>query len=406
MELRNTRDVLVLFLCGMGYFAVCSELVLYVFIGEAVQNTFGLDSYGTGTEKYIFAILPSASAFCSLIGALVFGSICDSYGRRVPFLVSIWVSAVFGLLSAFASSFALFVSLRCLCAFGGGGLGVVDFVFFLETIGTSSSQSLRHSYALSVFALGCIGVIYLAALNLVLDNWKVLVILASVPLFISGVVRLFVSGETKSYRPLTLEEEVDEPLTTPLNTRLVLYGLWGTQTILYWGITLFLPEFLTRSGASSKWTLFYMVLSELPGCAFLLFLIKICKLSEPFALRVHYSGALAVLILLCFQWEGPVVSFLCCMVYFFFIPTWAVLLFISPLYFPSNTRGRHTGVLQAIQSLASVLSPFISSWVIGPHFPSVYAAPWTSCLFLLLSLSSLLRPWSPRVRSSPEGYSK
>ena len=117
-------QIKMLVLAGGGYFAVCSELLVFVFLSRPVKAEWGLDDM-------MFPWLPFCSGIGGIIGGFAFGIVSDRFGRQKPFIISTAFVAVFGTVSAFAPSFWLLVFFRSLVSVGTGGLESVDFVLLL-----------------------------------------------------------------------------------------------------------------------------------------------------------------------------------------------------------------------------------------------------------------------------------
>ncbi|XP_063048214.1 solute carrier family 22 member 7-like isoform X2 [Engraulis encrasicolus] len=69
-----------------------------------------------------------------MFGALTFGSLSDRYGRRNMLLVSYILGMVFGLISAFSTSYIMFAVLRFLTGFGITGIPIVSSVLVVEWV--------------------------------------------------------------------------------------------------------------------------------------------------------------------------------------------------------------------------------------------------------------------------------
>ncbi|XP_016562339.2 organic cation/carnitine transporter 7 isoform X4 [Capsicum annuum] len=119
-------QVLVLIYAGMGWISEAMEMMLLSFVGPAVQSAWGLSTH----EE---SLLTSVVFAGMLVGAYLWGSISDKYGRRRGFLMTAVFTATAGFLSAFSSNFPLLIILRCLVGIGLGG-GPVLSAWFLEFI--------------------------------------------------------------------------------------------------------------------------------------------------------------------------------------------------------------------------------------------------------------------------------
>ena len=73
-----------------------------------------------------------------------------------------------------------------------------------------------------------------------------------------------------------------------------LFGAWLFQGLANWGLTLFLPEYLTTKGAiSAKWTIFLMVACELPGILLAFCLVDVRPIGRLNLMRALFALAAA-----------------------------------------------------------------------------------------------------------------
>lgn len=66
-----------------------------------------------------------------MVGGFIFGTISDRYGRKKPFIISLAILAVSGILSAFPPVFPVLILFRTFIAIGTGGIEAVAFVLLL-----------------------------------------------------------------------------------------------------------------------------------------------------------------------------------------------------------------------------------------------------------------------------------
>jgi MFS family permease len=101
----------------------------------ALQPEFNLsDSFA--------AVATTCSMFGMFVGALLWGFSSDKYGRKLPFLGTLVVASVFGILSAFALEIRLFCVLLFGMGVGVGGSLPTDGALFLEFVPMKQSMYL------------------------------------------------------------------------------------------------------------------------------------------------------------------------------------------------------------------------------------------------------------------------
>ncbi|XP_068457072.1 solute carrier family 22 member 6 isoform X2 [Clinocottus analis] len=115
-----------------------------------------------------------------LVGALVFGSMSDRYGRRILLLISNLLMAVSGTCVAFSNSFALYCLFRFGCGMALSGLGLNTFSLILEWIPTNVRTVVGtitgYSYTL--------GQLFLALIAYFVRDWRWLTLAVSLPFYV------------------------------------------------------------------------------------------------------------------------------------------------------------------------------------------------------------------------------
>ncbi|GAA5990038.1 hypothetical protein JCM11641_001483 [Rhodosporidiobolus odoratus] len=136
-----------LILCGLGWAADNMWLQCIAVILPRVQKSFRVEDQWIG--------LLSTSTFAGMmVGACGWGSYSDAYGRLPAFNLTLLLTAIFGVASAFAPSFGWLCFALFLLGTGVGGSMPTDGTLFLENIPKTSHFLLT---GLSVFfSLGAI----------------------------------------------------------------------------------------------------------------------------------------------------------------------------------------------------------------------------------------------------------
>ncbi|XP_077381422.1 solute carrier family 22 member 7-like [Festucalex cinctus] len=112
------------------------------------------------------------------LGAAVFGTLSDRFGRKTMLLVSYVTTAFFGLASALSYNFPMFAVMRFLTGFGCSGIIVIPMVLCLEWMDN------RHRSAVGIF-VGldwCVNTMLLAAVAYFVNEWRYLSAVANIPL--------------------------------------------------------------------------------------------------------------------------------------------------------------------------------------------------------------------------------
>ncbi|KAJ8384790.1 hypothetical protein AAFF_G00198760 [Aldrovandia affinis] len=118
-----------------------------------------------------------------MIGAVVFGSLCDRFGRKSMLLVSYLLSVSFGFASAFSNSYLMFVIMRFFTGFGLAGISIISIVLSIEWV------DIKHRTFIGVIGSmsWTLGNMLLAGLAYLVNNWRLLIITVTSPLGLAVV---------------------------------------------------------------------------------------------------------------------------------------------------------------------------------------------------------------------------
>ncbi|XP_012506951.1 PREDICTED: solute carrier family 22 member 13-like [Propithecus coquereli] len=115
-----------------------------------------------------------------LVGALIFGPLCDRIGRKATILVQLLLFAIIGMSTAFVPSFELYMALRFAVATAVSGYTFSNVTLLTEWVGPSwRTQAVVLSHC--VFALGQM---VLAGLAYGVRNWRLFQIAGTAPVLL------------------------------------------------------------------------------------------------------------------------------------------------------------------------------------------------------------------------------
>jgi len=270
------------------------NFVLISFISPCAEAEMGLSTFQT-------SFLTGAVFIGAMLGAVVFGRLSDSNGRRVSYGLSLLMCGIFGVATYFTFGYIDLVIYRTSLGFGIGGAAVVPLVYGAEVVPVSVRG--RASLAQSVFwAMSATGACLLGWWLLESRGWRLIALVVSIPTILGT---LFLPTLTESPRWLLLQGRVQEaeqalriiakrnkhdlgkfslkpmPPLEPrgdicstmfsknlIGTTLVLLGCWAIQTFNYYGIVLVITDDVFELSS---------------GCSFDFLQLTISTLSEPIA---------------------------------------------------------------------------------------------------------------------------
>ncbi|KAM3390121.1 hypothetical protein ACQJBY_011976 [Aegilops geniculata] len=149
-------------------------------------------------ERYKVGLVQAVFFAGCMIGAGVFGHLSDSFlGRKGSLQVVCFLNALFGLLTALAPSYRVYVVLRLLTGFSTGSIGLCAFVLATEPIGPSR----RGTAGMSSFYFFSGGIAALAGVAAMFQSsWRLLYVVTSLPslVFVLAVMP-FISESPRWY---------------------------------------------------------------------------------------------------------------------------------------------------------------------------------------------------------------
>ena len=178
-------QVLAFLLAGLGYISYGLENVTFTFINEPIGKLWN-------TTTLHFSILPAMTSVSNIIGALLFGSLTDLYGRIWPFSLCIGTVGVFTLASAFATSFWGFCALRLIVSIGTGGIPTFIFPMLMEFLPVKNRGKIASLVKVIQMTGSCIavGIAWWLIPTYTHNGWRYFVIAISIPSLFTTVLRI------------------------------------------------------------------------------------------------------------------------------------------------------------------------------------------------------------------------
>ncbi|XP_068135739.1 solute carrier family 22 member 7-like [Hyperolius riggenbachi] len=116
-------------------------------------------------------------------GSLICGFLSDRFGRRKILLVSLLISSVFGVMSAFSSSYIMFSACRLLSGVGLMGMTLISITLVLEW-----TDVTHRTFCGTISSMGwTVGYMILALLGYLIRDWRWLLLATTAPCLIAIV---------------------------------------------------------------------------------------------------------------------------------------------------------------------------------------------------------------------------
>jgi putative MFS transporter len=377
-----------LFLCGLGWAADAMEVLLVSFAMPSMSAEWALSKAQT-------SLLATAIFIGMLVGALFWGRLADRVGRKICFVLTIVVYSVFGGLSALSSSFEAFLVLRFLTGIGVGGALPVDYGMFSEYL-PPKNRGRRLVFLEAFWALGSILAALLAWLIVPRLGWRALFAASAVPAFLLIWVR---RGVPESPRYLYSRGKADEAravlervaaangtslpegeLVPPagagksriaallepklLRTTLLLWLVWFTISIGYYGAFTWLPSWFRAKGfalPSVYLNSLIMALAQVPGYFSAAWLVEKWGRRRTLGAYLLSSGVFAWLFALAVTPTSVVLTAV--LLSFFALGAWGALYAYTPEAYPTSIRTTGIGAASAMTRIAGAIAPSIGALV-------------------------------------------
>ena len=210
--------------CFFGWTLDAFDFFILTWCLDSVASTFHISAKAvTLSLTWTLCMRP--------VGALLFGALAERFGRKRILMLNITCFTVFGLSSAFAPSFGVFLVTRALFGIGMGGEWGVGAALAFETLPTEGrgffSGVLQEGYSTGNLLAGALyGIAYALIFphlhNAALTNWRALFVLGTIP---SLFVLWLLSGCAESPAWLATRNAVKEKAAdaVPLLRQIVHY---------------------------------------------------------------------------------------------------------------------------------------------------------------------------------------
>ncbi|XP_035382548.1 solute carrier family 22 member 13b isoform X1 [Electrophorus electricus] len=330
-----------------------------------------------------------------LVGALVFGSMADKYGRRLVTLFSLTLQFLFGVGAAFSPNFYVYVALRFVVGTSISGISINTYVLGTEWCGTSR----RALFTILSHCCYALGLMLLSGVAYGIRNWRVLQLVLSAPTLLLCVYYwilpesarwLLTQGRQEEAKKTILNaarvnrrkipEYLLDKLEAENTTRtgnmldlfrvkdlrkraLILSYIWFVTSLVYYGVSLNVGNF----GLDIYVTQLIFGIAEIParlGCFPLIeyFGRKICQCV------VLLLGGTACLVILAIPTEFPVVVTVIAVIgKFSLAASFSIVYVYTAELYPTVVRQNGIGLNSMCARVAGILAPLIGLLAVYHH---------------------------------------
>ncbi len=375
-----------LILCGIGWLFDSLDVGIITFVMTALGRDWNL-------SPSVLGLIASTGFVGMFVGALLSGRLSDKLGRKTLFQITLLLYSIATFLNAFAWNVLSMLVFRFIVGVGlGGELPVVS--SYLTEFVPKEHRGKFLVILESFWAFGWILAALIAFLVIPKVGWRVAFMIGGIPALYVAVLRRaipesprwleeknrhneaeevlkMIESQASELRPIepieaeniTKRARIGELFTGQyLRRTVMLWVLWFTLVFGYYGIFVWLPTLLYKSGYTMVKSFEYVLiitLAQVPGYYSAAFLIDrlgrkrvlsvYLLLSAFFALLYGYSRSITEILI-----TGSLISF-------FNLGAWGAVYAYTPELYPTRLRGTGVGTASAVGRVGGILAP----WIVG-----------------------------------------
>ena len=417
-------------LAGLTSLAFGLEMVLFAYLDIPLQAQWNISSVQ-------YAALPAMTGVGNILGGVLYGFLCDHYGRVWPYALILAHIGVVGLASALSETFLALVLLRTFVSVAVTGASTVMFSTLVEFLPVRN----RGKIMVTVLLIESVGICMMAGLSWWLitayptNGWRYVLVAAAIPYFIPAAYRLLFHIQSPRFllakgrykdaeavfnkmacingrapvphallniRP-TVENSKERSTKTLLlavlsmfklpylRTTVCLSIIFVTETASYFSASAFLPLVLKNFGLDPYLVSFMGYLGQIPGILLMAIIVEWRGMGRLNSLRIFTfmtASALTLLAVAAVVRNQPAIAVCVVLVYFSMVPVMSLLyVYISEIY-PTEIRTIALGFFNNLSAAFGLVLPYFSGYLAGLRQHWVFPAVW-AVVFLVQLLFSL-----------------
>lgn len=383
---------------ALGWMLDGFDVMLYALVIGALLQEFSISTRTAG-------MLGSLTLAASGLGGVIFGVIADRMGRRRAMIGSILIYSIFTGLCGLAQTVSQLAVFRFILGLGMGGEWTSGAALVSETW-PDKHRGKAVAWMQSAWAIGYAAAAIVVGLVLPRFGWRVVFLIGLLPALLTLWIRRHVE---ESEMWLASQRE---PARARPSVRDVFFGRFASTTMLltflslttvfaYWGLSLWVPAYLslpvTRGGLGLSSSMTTLLVVTMQVGTFLGY-VSFGYVSDAFGRRksfVTYILVAAVLILVFSTIESiPLLLVIGPLVAFFGTGLFSGFGAITAEIYPTAVRAIAQGFTLNMGRLGSAAAPFVVGSLAETHgFGTAFAI-----LAAALVLGSLTWIWLPETR--------
>lgn len=363
METERIKDrsgLKLLMVIGTAWLFDAADVALLSFIMPLLKKEMTLTDGQIG-------LVSSITTVGMMIGAVLFGYLADKFGKKNIIIITLLLFSVSNLFLALTTDVNQFLLVRFITGIGlGGELPVATTIIADSFLGHQRSKMLI--LVDSFWAIGWIFASLLAFLFMPVYGWRPTVIITSVMALYTLVIRRHLPEQTNVKNEKLQLSVTLKKIWSPEFRRatLCLSILWFIIMFTYYGMFLWLPSVLIKRGFSVVHSFGYTLLmsfAQLPGYFLAAYLMS--KLSRKKVLGIYLIGTIIGAFLFGTAQTVWLVVLSSCILSFFTLGAWGIMIALTPTQYPIEIRGVGIGFTQSIGRIGATIGPYLIGFSLG-----------------------------------------
>ncbi|AUI72740.1 MFS transporter [Companilactobacillus alimentarius] len=339
---------------GTAWLFDAADVALLSFIMPLIKKEWFLNDNQIG-------LVSSITTVGMMVGAILFGYLADKFGKKNIIIITLLIFSISNLVLALTTNVSQFMLVRFITGIGlGGELPVATTIIADSFSGHKRSKMLI--LVDSFWAIGWIVASLLAFLFMPIYGWRFTVIVTSVMALYTLVIRRHLPAQTNiKNEKLNLRIALSQIWAKDFRRATICLSLlWFIIMFTYYGMFLWLPSVLIKRGFSVVHSFGYTLLmsfAQLPGYFLAAYLMG--KLTRKKVLEIYLVGTIIGAFLFGTAQNTFLVVFSSCLLSFFTLGAWGILIALTPTQYPIEIRGVGIGFTQSIGRIGATIGPYL-----------------------------------------------